>query len=421
MAKNGERGRKLLDISYLILLACFFFYRVFRNTMFVKTYEIGRFQRLEHLWLYASFALIVLKVLYLRLYSLLELALAVLLCLVCLLAWRESRLYWILMMPLVVVAGKGISFDRILDCFLWIVGGTLLVTYLCTLFALIPNLEYVRLVPTEELPEGAYAISRFAMGTTYPTTFSEFIFFLSAAGLYRRRRCLRFFDPLILLLIAVGLWKVCDARTDVLAVLCLFFISIWLMLRLRLPEKAGKVLNSLSALLIPVMALAASAMTALAVLYSEGSGKMAELDELFHMRLSFGHEGYVKYGITLFGSQVKYKRTGGRVVDQLDVPGYFNLDCSYHLILINFGLILLILLLFLFTLSSYQAWRMKDPALLLILAAVAAECVMENRLIHAQYDVFLLIFFAAHQTAAGACYQIIGRAKEKGSVDQICG
>ena len=53
---------------------------------------------------------------------------------------------------------------------------------------------------------------------------------------------------------------------------------------------------------------------------------------------------------------------------------YFNLDCSYHMILINFGIIVLLFIVGFFTISALRAWQKYDIALLLIIVVISLEC-----------------------------------------------
>ena len=135
--------------------------------------------------------------------------------------------------------------------------------------------------------------------------------------------------------------------------------------------------------------------------YNPENPLLSRINTILNTRLSLGKKGFRKYGVSLLGTTVKYKTTGGKLEE---VKNYFNLDSSYLMILINFGILMFLVLLALFVWSSYRAREEQDVLLLLLLTVIAAESFMENRLIQAQYDIFLLIFFASLRREDGRSF-----------------
>ncbi len=400
--------RKWTDAAYIVCLAVFLVNRVFRNTMIAKDFGIKRFKQGEMILLLITLVLVFIKIVYLRCYTLYELVIAVLFCAASFLAWMHARTYWFTMLPLLMVGAKGVPFDKIVKTFLIAVGSMIGLSMILALTNVITNLRYVRLVTDPSMPNGVREVYRYAFGTTYPTTFSEFVFFLSAGWLFIRRHRLKIYDTVVFVVLAIFLYKGSDAKTDAMCLIGLTVVVVFALIFRKVSPRVQSVLHKLCAPFIFLMCLCAIIMTALMIGYDESKPFWNVLDTRLHLRLSLGHTGLERYGINLFGAKVKYKATGGDV-SKVSRTDYFNLDCSYHLILINFGIIVMIFVIGLFTLAAYRAWKEKDLVLLLIIAVISVECVMENRLIQLQYNIFLLMFFADIQSADGSLYCILNR------------
>ena len=192
--ETREKVQRWVEIVYLVCLAIFLVYRSSDNTMIRKELGITRCIPAEYCWMAVMLLLIVVRIVYLRSYSALELVVAAAFCAAMFLSWRYSGRYWIEMTSLLIVGAKGVSFDRIARVFLVTVGAVVGISLVLSLTGMVTNLEYIRYVSDPSAPGGSFGVKRYAFGTTYPTTFSEFVFFLSAAWLYLRRRTAKIFD-----------------------------------------------------------------------------------------------------------------------------------------------------------------------------------------------------------------------------------
>jgi hypothetical protein len=66
------------------------------------------------------------------------------------------------------------------------------------------------------------------------------------------------------------------------------------------------------------------------------------LNDILADRLSLGHQGIERYGLSLFGNDVEYVSFN----QVTETSPYFFLDSSYQRILINFGIVVILLLSF---------------------------------------------------------------------------
>ena len=406
------KAQKWSDIAYIASLVAFLAYRSFFNTMIRHDFGIKRCKPAELCWLVFMALLIMFRALYLRCYSKVEFLIAVSFCVCILLSWRHARVYWFLMVPLLIVGAKGIPFERIVKVFLITVGAVIGVALILSLTGVITNLEYILYVDSKNHAKGIIA-SRYAFGTTYPTTFSEFVFFLSAAWLFLRRNMVKYYDVILLAAISAFLYKGSHAVTDTICVAALAVIALLVIVFRHRSSHVWKIVHKLCAPLVMVTGLCTAVMTTLMILYDPSKASWKAWNRRLHYRLSLGHRGFKNYGIHLFGSKVKYHMTGADP-SLMGRKDYFNLDCSYHMILINFGIIVLLFIVGFFTISALRAWQKYDIALLLIIVVISLECVMENRMIQPQYDIFLLMVFADMQSVRGEKYLILSRNKEGG-------
>lgn len=415
---HREQVQNALNLIYLCLAGMFFGYRTFFNTMIRKELGISRVKPVEHIWLALMLLLILFKMMYVQCYSIREIAVSLLFCSLCAVVWKKSHTYWILMFPLLLVGAKGVSFDLIVKVYLVINGSILGLAAILSLCGVTTDLQYVRWVSDVSYESGGYNIIRHSFGTTFPTTFSEFVFFWNAGFLYVRRRTLSFFDLILPVVFAGILFYFCDAITDTLCVGLLAGAGFWVIMKRRLPELLRNTFEKVGVVLVFSMPVAGILMNMMAFMFNPESPAWTSIDNALHLRLSFGHIGFEKYGVTPFGSWVRYHTTGGST-DIERVTNYFNLDCSYLLVLINFGLVFFCVIMVLFTLLGWKAWKRKDTMLLLILFITSLQCIMENRLVQPQYNVFCLMLLANLWEEPGGLRLKRNKIEDKGSREQM--
>lgn len=381
---KSETVRTLTEALYLILLGCFLFYRVMGNTMFWDEWGLHRQPHAEDLWLVVIGLVILVKAFYLHCYRVLELLMAIVLCGSLFLSWRHTQIYWLQFLPLLIVGAKDVPLKKILRVYLWVNGTVLAAAVLGSSAGLIEEKLFVR----SAVETGASTwFFRGSYGTTYPTTLSEFLFFFSAAWLYVRHQTLKWFDAVLLTGIALFLYTGPNARTDVVCVAGLAGCAFCGLVFRCFPRKAGWIVQKTASLFIAAFPICAAIMTVLMLLYDPNKAWMSALDARLNCRLSLGYAGMQTYGIHLFGTKVSYQMNTLK-------PDYFQLDCSYHMVLVNLGIVVFLLLIWIFTKIAYQAWKQKDYIMLAIIALIAVQCIMENRMAQVQYDIFLLAYWA---------------------------
>jgi len=282
------------QIAYLVLLTAFIGYRSFFNTMIRKNLGILESSRLMNLWMIVAAVYILLKEIILRCYTKKDILFAIWIGLSFVASYYFHWTKWVELVPFLVVGAKKVPFDKILKTFLLIVGGIMLTAFAAS------ELGYTSyLVYSQSYADGSLRM-RHAFGTTYPTTFSEFVFFLSAAGLYVRRKKAGFADVAFLVFIGSFLKVYSDAKTDALCLFLLAGLATILMVQRQRRERGlrrSSLETKLSAWLVPVFPIVSTLMILLTIFYDPSSGIMRRLNGILTGRLEIGKKGYDQYGI----------------------------------------------------------------------------------------------------------------------------
>lgn len=124
--------------------------------------------------------------------------------------------------------------------------------------------------------------------------------------------------------------------------------------------------------------------------YKEGSAFWVNLNEFLHDRLSLGFNGIREYGITLWGQKIKW--IGNGLYDRPDVK-YNYVDCAYLQILLQYGVIVLVVALLLYSLILYKAYKAKEYGLIWIIVFSLLLCITEPRLTVLIFNPFPMMAF----------------------------
>jgi hypothetical protein len=123
---------------------------------------------------------------------------------------------------------------------------------------------------------------------------------------------------------------------------------------------------------------------------------MSFLNKALSGRLELGHEGFIRYELSLFGQFVDQNGLGTSTSFEGD---YFYLDSSYINILLRFGLVILDVVLAIITTLSLRERRRDSYFRLMILTVVSLQSMIEHHLIEIAYNPFLLLLFAEYEDA----------------------
>ena len=192
-----------------------------------------------------------------------------------------------------------------------------------------------------------------------------------SGGNYAARREVSW--PVLILLTAAEIWLFAITDTSLPFAVGMLYIAMYvLIIKLRLfTIRNTSISRTLSVLIFPVLAYAAYKT---ALVYNWRNPRMKMIDDLTHSRISLAHQGLVRYGVHLFGIQIAENTDTTKGT-------YFYIDSGYIKNLINYGLIVLIVILLYYSVILYAAVVEHDVMLAVWLICIALYSAFNNLLL----------------------------------------
>ena len=188
---------------------------------------------------------------------------------------------------------------------------------------------------------------------------------------YARRREVPWIILLLFGIMLRWLYAVTDTSLPFLVAMLYIFLYI-MVIKLRFRWFRNTAPNRImAALLFPTLALFNYIVVKN---YDKKVPIMKKINEMIHFRLSYPNEALKRYGVHLFGTQI---------VENTDTTqgDYFYVDSGFMKNLINYGLIVFILILVLYSVMLYAAIIEHDKLLTIWLICVAVYSLFNNLLL----------------------------------------
>lgn len=369
--KNAE---DILEILYLLAFAVYIGFFFLGTTMFQIEWPNFFYTDLRTV----IAALILVRAAYSKQYKIWEVA--VILGLYILFSMASSRNGYeeYMYLLILIIGARGISFKKLIKVYAAVTAVLLIITIAAALSGYIENLTYYQ--------EGRR--TRYAFGINYPTDFSAILFYLILAWFYIRGRKLKYIELGIAGLLGIFVYWFCDARMNTICIIgasLVFAVHKFFSKKAEKKQKEYRICKPISMLLILSGILCSLIMTGLTMLYSPNNPIIAFIDNALSSRLRLGHKGIDIYGFTLWGQNIPMIGLGSTTKD---VDFYFFLDSSYIYNLLQFGLLIAVLLLAAWTMISGKAYIKKEWELLLILAIIAVQCMVEHHMVSVAFNPF---------------------------------
>ena len=369
--KNTE---DILEILYLLAFAVYIGFFFLGTTMFQIEWPNFFYTDLRAV----ITALILVRAAYSKQYKIWEVA--VILGLYILFSMASSRNGYeeYMYLLILIIGARGISFKKLIKVYAAVTAVLLIITIAAALSGYIENLTYYQ--------EGRR--TRYAFGINYPTDFSAILFYLILAWFYIRGKKLKYIELGIAGLLGIFVYWFCDARMNTICIIgasLVFAVHKFFSKKAEKKQKEYRICKPISMLLILSGILCSLVMTGLTMLYSPNNPIIAFIDNALSSRLRLGHKGIDIYGFTLWGQNIPMIGLGSTTKD---VDLYFFLDSSYIYNLLQFGLLIAVLLLAAWTMISGKAYIKKEWELLLILAIIAVQCMVEHHMVSVAFNPF---------------------------------
>lgn len=293
-------------------------------------------------------------------------------------------------LALLIVGARGLRFEKILRVYFVCILTAMILTVVLALSGVIENLVYAR-----ERDNSDQVYMRSCYGICSPTDLGAHVMYLVCCYAWLRERRMQWFELLIPIGAAAALFYMSDARCDAACLVVLAVGLIYVKLRRTLSLKQGKVYRMdrrLSFAMAVASIPAAVISLGLAYIYDPHAGWMRKLNAVLSKRLDLSHRGVSRYPLTLFGQFVKMNGWGGNTEYH---NGYFWIDCSYIITLLQYGVLVLGIAIAILTVASFRQRKIGSWERLGILTLVAVQCMVEHHLTEISYNPFLLLAFAA--------------------------
>jgi len=287
---------------------------------------------------------------------------------------------------LLVCGAKGIEFRKIAKVFL-VVGGTFCaVTVIASLMGVIENLTDKIDGERESLVTN---FQRQCLGYGWSTNMANHVFFIILAYFFWVGRLLKFKE--IVIFLALTLWVLgrTDSRLSTACIVLLLIFSILYRFRLFQRLILSKPIALLFVAAIPFFAFISYYVTAA---YDSKSIEWMVADALLSGRLRIGQEALDDVGVSLLG-QVFVMFSSARS----DGANYNYVDCSYLQLLIIYGFVYTILLVWAYIIIVRQALKRSDILLVIAVITAAISGLIAQHFIEIYMNPFLIALFANHQ------------------------
>ena len=280
---------------------------------------------------------------------------------------------------IVTLASRNIDFDKIVKYVFFLVLFYTLSTIVLSMFGKIDNIQYVR--------NGSV---RNSFGMKYSTVLGARIFYLTIMYCYIKRDKFRYYDYILLVLLAVWVDIKCDAR---LAVITILITGIGMGFYYILKNKNLMNHKFISFFMIYSTVISAIIAIVTSFYYSPNNKFFVFLDKILSRRLQLGSEAFSKYDIQLFGQHIQMNGYGGYASQTVGFK-YFFIDSSFLVGLLCYGLIFFLIYLLIVTNFLKKCFYNNNLILLMVFTIISISNIVGEDLFNISFNIFTLAICA---------------------------
>lgn len=275
-----------------------------------------------------------------------------------------------------VMGAKNVPFKKILKMFLYLEAGIIIITLIAAWAGWITSLTIGR---HDE------ATIRLALGMIYPTDFAARAFYLLVT--YALYRDFKFNLPEYIGAIALTftMYFVTDTRVD-------FILMLLLIILVAVKSQVFRFISFLNYQRISVLTFAFIMMNiVLAYLYHSTNPILRLANKALSGRLTYGHEAFKRYNVTLFGQIIPQVGNGGVHHGAFD---YFFIDVSFIRVLMMLGFFCFVVLLYFmwYLFKRYEQLQLYSFTIALLLVILSS--VIDQHLLELSFNILFLSAFA---------------------------
>lgn len=292
----------------------------------------------------------------------------------------------IIILLVILFSIKDISKEKIIKVVFYTNLIILLVTITCSLMEIIPNWTFER--NSEQL--------RYSLGYQFCTFSSTYLMFIVLARFYLTKGRINCIETMLMAFMAIVIYYFGDARTGFLLILFILLSSTIIQiagkLKLKISDKIVNIFNKVIKYMCYILpTFLAISFILLVIMYNAEVPGIKEIDSFLTGRLHYTNRAIEKYGITLLGKEIEWQGWGGFGYTVFEQFEYTFVDNSNMKIMLNYGVISLIILLYVFTKKLTTEYNKKDYCLLYCFVIVLLWSFIEPSLLELDKNIFMLI------------------------------
>lgn len=279
-----------------------------------------------------------------------------------------------LILTIVMWACSFYDIKKILKSFLYSNLLIFVITCICSLFNVIPDITITR-----------GTTIRYSFGYIYPLELTTHFLFLTMIYVYLRGNKYDFRDLIFINIINLLLYKITDARSSFILIILFSFISYFVE---KKKINIGKVklryfyIFLIVCFIVPIV---------FSIMYNPNNLVMEKINGLLSNRVYLTQNAFNTYGFSLFGKNIEWVAYG-RSLDPSSLASTYNyVDCAYAKILLDQGVIIFILIMLGYGNIMYNAFKREDNMLKVIVSIILIISILEPRLFSIELNPFLIM------------------------------
>ncbi len=366
---NYPKKEKTINILFYIAYSLEIFYWMFSN---VNSFTYLRVVAIK----LAYFLLIVCFIFNMRKNFIKDYIFIGICILISYISMKVSESNSILLIILFLIGMKELKFDKILKFDFFLKIAFIVCVILLYEFGLTENYYMHR----------ADGTVRSSMGFAHPNIFGTYIFLLCCEYVYINYKNMKLYNYIIILLFSLLINYFCDSRTAQIGIVALL-ILVYLYNK-GLVDKILKIKIIASIIKYQFVILTIISYL-LGILYINENRSTIQINNMVSNRIKMIATFIEEYDLNLFGNDLELLGTKAASEERRIAK---VLDNSYIKIILQYGILVYLILAFLFSKGIGKAQQEKNNILVILLSLFCVYGMMENVLILLQYNVFLLYF-----------------------------
>lgn len=271
----------------------------------------------------------------------------------------------------------GMNSQKLLRYALFIQGGVLFVTVVCSFLGLTDNsiLDFERM--------------RYSLGFSW-TTFAPILYvFVSLLFIYFRKNKITLIECIALEVINIILYKFTNTKMSFAITSCVLLIIVFCLLSVQFKHFIKTMMDKLYNIILWLPAIGAF-LACWLPLYNSQSKIWNIINSILSGRLWQCKNAITEYGFTLFGRYIYVETLSLKNSGTSDLT-YF-IDSGYLHFAMKYGIFVLVLLVALYSFSIWKAYKNKDYFMIGIFITLSIFCVNDLYLVNA-FNVFTIYVF----------------------------